>query len=117
MRAALNWRYLRLLQKLLARQDRMQKKIKADSPLTHVQAVPASTPVRRFLNEPRMRGYQILLEQTMSRLSDIAQMTRDTCQAAHLGAARQSLDTSLDTDGPSKTSKSIKDFGRSAQQA
>ena len=108
MRAALNWRYLRLLQKLLARQDRMQKKIKADSPLTHVQAVPASTPVRMFLDETRMRRYRILLEQTMSRLNDIAQMTRDTCQAAHLGAASQSLKAGPDPEAPAKTSKSIK---------
>ena len=108
MRAALSWRYMRLLQKLLARQDRLQKKIKADSPLPHEEAKSASSPVRRFLDETRMRGYRILLEQTMSRLKDIAQMTRDTCQAAHQGAARQSMDASLNTQGPSKTSKSIK---------
>jgi integrase len=108
MRAALNWRYLRLLQKLLARQDRLQKKIKADSPLPHEEAKSASSPVRRLLDETRMRGYRILLAQTMSRLNDIAQMTRDTCQAAHLGVARQRPEAGPDTQGPSKTSKSIK---------
>ena len=108
MRAALNWRYLRLLQKLLARQDKLQKQTQKNKSLTHEEAKSASSPVRRFLDETRMRGYRILLEQTMSRLNDIAQMTRDTCQAAHLGAARQSMDASLDSQGPSKTSKSVK---------
>ena len=108
MRAALSWRYMRLLQKLLARQDRLQKQTQKNKSLNHEEAVPASSPVRRFLDETRMRRYRNLLEQTMSRLNDMAQMTRDTCQAAHLGAARQSMDASLDTQGPSKTSKSVK---------
>lgn len=108
LRAALKWRYLRLLQKLLSRQDRLQKQTQKNKSLTHEEAESASSPVRRFLDENRMRGYRVLMVQTMSRLKDIEQMTRDACQAAHLGAARQSMDSSPDTQDTAKASKSIK---------
>lgn len=111
MRAAMQWKQYRLLKELLKRQNRWQKQQRenlqllastqnADITPAHPEPALTASPDRRMQETARMRRWQTLLLQTMSRIQKLEALTREDCLAARLGAARQEASANQESIQP-----------------